>query len=64
MARALVRIFLDLNEKHNSGLLRESLWTADVLPAFTLLVDNMEPRRRHQDSFDLILNCLYHLLSC
>ena len=71
-ARALVRIFLDLYEKHDSGLLREPLRTADVLSAFTLLVDNMEQSlellhvrpvfRRHQDNFDRILNCLSHLL--
>lgn len=71
-ARALVRIFLDLHEKHEYGVLREPLRTSDVLSAFTLLVDNMEASlellhvrpifRRHQDNFDRILNCLSHLL--
>ncbi|XP_046449498.1 protein fem-1 homolog A-like [Daphnia pulex] len=71
-ARALVRIFLDLHEKHECGLLREPLRLADVMSAFTLLVDNMEASlellhvrpvfRRHQDNFDRILNCLSHLL--
>ena len=41
-ARALVRIFLDLHEKHECGLLREPLRLADVMSAFTLLVDNMD----------------------
>lgn len=71
-ARALVRIFLDLHEKHGRGLLRESLQLKDVVSSLHLLVDNMEQSlmllrikpvfRRHQDNFDRILNCVTHLV--
>jgi len=71
-ARALVRIFLDLHEKHKCGVLSDPLRLKDVLSAFTLLVNNMESSlqllqvrpmfRRHQENFDRILNCVSHLL--
>lgn len=71
-ARALVRIFLDLHEKFEYGVLREPLRLGDVVSAFELLADNMEASlellrvrpvfRRQQDNFDRILSCLSHLL--
>lgn len=71
-ARALVRIFLDLHEKHQVGLLTEPLNPRDVLSAIQLLVDNIDSSvellnvqpvfKRHQDNFDRILNCLSHLI--
>ena len=71
-ARALVRIFLDLYEKHEQGLIAESLNPADVLSALQLFTDHMEESlellriqpifKRHNDNFDRILSCLSHLL--
>ena len=67
-----MRIFLDLHEKHEYGILREPLRSKDVLSAIILLVDNMESSlellyvrsifRLHQDNFDQSLNSLSHLL--
>ena len=71
-AKALVKIFLDLYEKHECGMLREELHLRDVVEALGLLGRHLKPSvellnarpvfKRHQDNFDRILNCVSHLL--
>ncbi|GBM56108.1 Protein fem-1 A [Araneus ventricosus] len=70
-AQALVRLFLDLHEKHNAGLLREKIQFADVFDSIRLLVVrfkesqellNIRPLfKRQQDNFDKILKVVTHL---
>lgn len=71
-AQALVRLFLDLHEKYNAGILREKLQYEDVLASIKLLVsqfaismDLLKIRpvfKRQQDNFDKILRVLTHLI--
>lgn len=71
-ARALVKIFLDLHEKHECGLLHEPLHLIDVIDALDVLLGHVGQAihllhvrpvfKRHQDNFDRVLNCVSHLL--
>ncbi|KAI1287985.1 Protein fem-1 -like protein C [Halotydeus destructor] len=70
-AQALVRLYLDLQEKRASGLLREELQYDDVVGTIRLLVsqfrssmDSLKVKpvfKRQQDNFDKILKVLTHL---
>jgi len=64
-AQALVRLYLDLHEKHAAGVLREKLKYDDIVGTIKLLVNDfpasmnlLSVRRmfkRQQDNFDKIL---------
>lgn len=70
-AQALVRLFLDLYEKHGAGILREELRYDDVIGAIRLLINQFPMSmellchrpvfKRQQDNFDKILKVLTHL---
>ncbi|GIZ02098.1 protein fem-1 homolog A-B [Caerostris extrusa] len=70
-AQALVRLFLDLHEKHNAGLLREKIKFADVFDSIRLLVVRFEESqallsvrpifKRQEENFDKILKVVTHL---
>ncbi|XP_054712915.1 protein fem-1 homolog C-like [Uloborus diversus] len=70
-AQALVRLFLDLHEKHNNGTLRERIQFADVYESIRLLVSrfdesiellNVRPVfKKQQEYFDKVLKVLSHL---
>lgn len=77
-AQALVRLFVDLNEKsleiigNNNVRLEEEPQFSDVLATFSLLADKLSECRklldirpvykRQQESFDRILKCITHLI--
>lgn len=62
---ALVRLYLDLHEKHTAGVLREELKYTDVIETIKLLISQFEFSvsalsirpvfKRQQDNFDKIL---------
>ena len=64
-AQALVRLYLDLQEKHTAGVLREELQYDDVVATIELLVSQFSASmeslkvkpvfKRQQDNFDKIL---------
>ncbi|XP_054168730.1 protein fem-1 homolog C-like [Oppia nitens] len=70
-AQALVRLYLDLQEKHSNGVLREELKFDDVFHTVKLLVEEFPKAmrllkvrpifKRQQDNFDKILKVLTHL---
>lgn len=70
-AQALVRLFLDLHEKHNSGLLREKIQFEDVYDSIRLLVvrfkessELLQARplfKRQLENYDKILRVVSHL---
>lgn len=70
-AQALVRLFLDLLDKHNMGVLREEVHFDDVVATIDLMVKQFTTAlelleiqpvyKRQQDNFDRILGVLIHL---
>jgi ankyrin repeat protein len=71
-AQALVKLFLDLHEKHNVGLINAEVRMEDVTSTIELLVTNLsecsallelQPQfKRQLDSFDKVLRIITHLL--
>ncbi|RWS02806.1 Protein fem-1-like protein, partial [Dinothrombium tinctorium] len=70
-AQALVRLYLDLHEKHSLGILREKLQYSDVIATIRLLQLHIRSSmnllkirpvfKRQQDNFDKILKVITHL---
>ncbi|XP_064465580.1 protein fem-1 homolog C-like [Ornithodoros turicata] len=70
-AMALVRLCLDMYEKHQAGVMREKLDMQDVTDIITLLVEQLAEAmsvlvirpvsKRQQDNFDKILKVVTHL---
>lgn len=71
-AMALVRLYLDMYEKHEGRVLREEPQMKDVMDSMSLLVDQfsqamrlltMQPVfKRQQDNFDKVLKVVTHLI--
>lgn len=69
-AQALVRLFLDLLDKHNHGVLREDVRYDDLITTIEILVTHLREAlqlleirpvfKRQQDNFDRILGVLIH----
>lgn len=69
-AQALVKLFLDFHEKHQTGMLREQIEFNDVYESIRMLVCRFESSnyllnirpvfKRQQDNFDKILKVLTH----
>lgn len=70
-AQALVRLYLDLLEKHNAGILHEKVQYSDIVATIELLASQFEDSmalltiqpvfKRQQDNFDKILKVVTHL---
>ena len=70
--QALVKLFLDLNEKHGNGLLTAAVRPEDVVHTIELLLSDLagcsallelQPvYRRQQESWDKVLRIISHLL--
>merc|ERR1711874_575831 len=71
-AQALVKLFLDLNEKHAAGVLSTAVCTEDVIHAIELLLSDLgrcsalleiaPVYKRQQESWDKVLKIISHLL--
>merc|ERR1712088_630855 len=71
-AQALVKLFLDLQEKHCRGLIQASVRPADVVHTIQLLLADLPSSaglleiapvyKRQQESWDKVLRILSHLL--
>jgi len=71
-AQALVKLFLDLHEKHTAGLLASAVRLEDVVHTVELLVADLRPcanllesapvYKRQQESWDKVLKIISHLL--
>jgi len=69
--QALVRLYLDLLEKHNAGILHESVRYEDIVSCIWLLASQFEESmallrirpvfKRQQENFDKILKLVTHL---
>lgn len=72
-SHALVRLFLDLNEKISMGLVRDELRYVDLYETIELIVDQLSTCqellkirpvfKKHQENFDRILKILTYLIS-
>merc|ERR1711937_747385 len=71
-AQALVKLFLDLNEKHAAGVLSTAVCTEDVIHTIELLLSDLgrcsalleiaPVYKRQQESWDKVLKIISHLL--
>lgn len=71
-AQALVKLFLDLNEKHGAGLLTSAVRPEDVIHTIELLLSDLSNcstlmeiapvYKRQQESWDKVLKIISHLL--
>lgn len=71
-AQALVKLFLDLNEKHSAGVITTAVQTEDVVHTIELLLADLgrcsalleiaPAYKRQQESWDKVLKIISHLL--